>query len=244
MSAMGETVRRARRADVPFAAASVAYYLLLSIFPILVLAFAAVQIAYGNALGEWVVGQLAPALTPRGRDLIRNVLADSTGALAISLAGLFALVWAWNRLYCALERCFERVYEGQHTIGRAGRVLGAAIVVPAICIGLALTAGGIVTNGPGVTWQVIQVVGIALALFPVFVTLPPNRPRLAAAAFGAAVTAGIWTALRLAFDIYATVGTYSIAYGFLGASILSIAFLYLGTVSLLLSVSLTATLNE
>lgn len=244
MSAMAETFQRARRADVAFVAASVAYYLLLSLVPMLILAFVVVQISYGRVLGEFAVSRLAPALTPFGRDLVREVLANSTGSVAISLVGVLALVWAWNNLYRALERCFARVYQGEHTVSFPGRVLAAVIVVPAICFGLALTAGGVITTGPGLAWQALQTVAIALALFPVFVTLPPNRPRLAAAAFGASVTAVAWSALRIAFITYAASGTYSVAYGLLGAVIIAIVFLYLGVVSLLLSVSLTATLDD
>lgn len=243
MSTMDETVRRARSADVTFVAASVAYYWLLSLIPMLVLAFVVVQVAYGSALADWVVDLIAPALTDRGRELVQQMFADSTGWAVVSIGGIVALAWAWFRLYHALERSFELVYEHRDEMGVTGRFLEAAVVVPAVSVALALTATGVMATGPGIFWTVVQIVGIALALFPVFVTLPPNRPALHVALVGATVTAVAWTLLRVAFDIYAAYGAYSAAYGLLGAVILLVTFLYFGAVALLFSVSLTATLE-
>lgn len=243
MSAMGETMRRARRANVTFVAASVAYYWLLSLVPMVVLAFAALQLAYADALSAWAVSQLAPALTQTGRDVVHRVIGDTRGAAVICVSGVVALAWAWVRLYGALEHSFERVYGAHQTEGLPERALAAAVVVPAISIGMALTASGVVTDGPGVLWETIQVGAIALALFPVFVTLPPDRPALRTAFLGATATAIAWTVLQLAFGLYAAYGSYSVAYGLLGAVILLVGFLYLGAVSLLLAVSLTASLD-
>jgi len=243
MSAMAETVRRARQADVTFVAASVAYYWLLSLVPMVVLAFAALQYAYGAALSEWVVSLLGPALTGTGRDVVYRVLGDSRGAAVICVAGTLALGWAWTRLYRVLERSFERVYGAPHSDGLPERALAAAVVVPAISVGMALAAGGLVTTGSGMLWSTLQVGAIALALFPVFVTLPPDRPGLRTAFLGATATAVAWTVLQLAARLSAAYGSYSVAYGLLGAVILLVGFLYLGAVSLLLSVSLTATLE-
>ena len=243
MSAPTEAVARARRADVPFVAAAVAYYWLGSLVPVLALGFVVVQLTYGGVLADATLAQLDGALTETGRSVLRRALVDSSGATGLGVVGVVGLVWGWTRLYGALEAAFERVYETTGDDGLAARAVAGAIVVPAISVGMALAASGLLTHSDGLTWELLHVVAVALALFPVFVTLPPSRPGLRAALLGAATTAVAWSALRAAFEAYATYGSYSPAYGVLGGIVLVVTFLYLGAFALLVAVALTATLD-
>jgi len=244
VSAPTETFERARRADVTFVAAAVAYYWLGSLVPVAVLAFVVLQVAYGNFLADWSVQQLDAALTPAGQDLVYRALLDSTGATALGFVGVVGLFWGWSRLYRALEAAFERVYEVDQDGSVPARALAACVVVPAICVGMALAAAGVASTFTGILWDALLVVAVAFALFPVFVTLPPKRPGLRAAVAGSLTTAVAWSLLRFAFDLYATYGTFSIAYDLLGGIIFVVSFLYLGALALLVAVSLTATLDS
>lgn len=239
-----ETVARARRADVTFVAAAVAYYWLGSLIPLLVLAFVVVQFAYGNVLADWSVAHFDAALTPMGRSFLRRALLDSSGALGLAAVGTAGLVWGWSRLYRALEAAFERVYETTQTDGFAARAVAAAVVVPAISVGMVLVVSGLLTGYDGVVWEVLHVLAVALALFPVFVTLPPTRPGLRSAIVGATATAASWVVLRLLLEAYATFGSLAPTYDLLGALVLFVTFLYLGALALLLAVALTATLDD
>lgn len=244
MSSPGDAVARARRADVTFVAAAVAYYWLGSLVPVLALGFVVVQLAYGGALADAALVHLEGALTESGRSLLRRTLADSRGATGLGVVGVVGLLWGWSRLYGALEAAFERVYETSADDSLAARALAGVVVVPAISVGMALAASGVLTAAGGVAWEVVQVVAVALALFPVFVTLPPTRPGLRAATLGASATAVAWSALRVALEAYATYGVYSPAYGLVGGIVLVVTFLYLGALALLVAVSLTATLDD
>ncbi|MFC6953240.1 YihY/virulence factor BrkB family protein [Halorubellus litoreus] len=244
MSISTEAVDRARRADVPFVAAAVAYYWLGSLVPVLALGFVVVQLTYGPVLADATLAYLDGALTATGRSVLRRALVDSSGATGLGVAGAVGLVWGWTRLYGALEAAFERVYETTGNDGFAARAVAGAIVVPAISVGMVLAASGLLTGSDDVAWQILHVVAVALALFPVFVTLPPTRPRLRAAMVGAATTAVAWSTLRIAFETYATYGSYSPAYGVIGGVILVVTFLYLGALALLVAVALTATLDD
>ncbi|WP_323676514.1 YihY/virulence factor BrkB family protein [Halorubellus sp. PRR65] len=243
MSAPTEAVARARRADVSFVAAAVAYYWLGSLVPVLALGFVAVQLVYGGVLADVTLTYLDGVLTADGRSLLRRALVDSRGATGLGAVGVLGLLWGWSRLYAALEAAFERVYETTADDGLAARALAGAVVVPAISIGMALAASGLLTTSGGLTWQVLHVVAVALALFPVFVTLPPTRPGLRAAILGASTTAVAWSALRFGFEVYAAYGSYSPAYGVIGGLILVVTSLYLGALALLVAVALTATLD-
>jgi membrane protein len=229
---------------VTFVAAAVAYYWLGSLIPLLVLAFVVVQVAYGNLLADWSVAHLDAALTPAGRSFLRRALLDSSGALGLGAVGTAGLVWGWSRLYRALEAAFERVYETTQTDGLAARALAGAVVVPAISVGMVLVVSGLVTGYDGVVWEVLHVLAVALALFPVFVTLPPTRPGLRSAIVGATATAASWIVLRLLLEAYATFGSLAPTYDLLGALVLLVTFLYLGALALLLAVALTATLDD
>jgi len=244
VSAPGETVARARRADVTFVAAAVAYYWLGSLVPLLVLGFVVAQLAFGDALADWSLAHLNAALTPTGRSILRRALLDSSGATALGAVGAAGLVWGWSRLYRALEAAFERVYETTHSDGLVARAFAGAIVVPAISVGMALVASGLLTGYDGLLWEVLHVLAVALALFPVFVTLPPTRPGLRSAVVGATATALSWFVLRIALEAYATVGSLSPTYDLLGALVLLVTVLYLGALALLLAVALAATLDD
>jgi membrane protein len=243
VSAPLETVARARRADVTFVAAAVAYYWLGSLVPLLVLGFVVLQVAYGNVLANWSVAHLDAALTPTGRSFLRRVLLDSSGALGLGAVGAAGLVWGWSRLYRALEAAFARVYETTHTDGFLARALAGAVVVPAVCIGMLLVISGLLTGYGGVLWELLHVIAVALALFPVFVTLPPTRPGLRSAVVGATATAVSWVGLRLLLEAYVMLDSLPPTYDLLGALVLVVAFLYLGTLALLLAVALAATLD-
>jgi membrane protein len=231
---------------VTFAAAAVSYYWLGSLVPIAVLGFVALQSAYGSALVDWTVAQIGAALTPTGHDVLREALLDSTGSVALTVVGVLGLFWGWSRFYGALESAFERIYDADHHDGLPSRAVTAAVVVPAISIGMTLAASGVLTRLPGLGWDALHVLAVALALLPVFVTLSPTRPNLRTAFAGAATTAIVWSGLRYAFDAYAsyaTTATYSLPYGVLGGLVLFVTFLYLGTLTLLFAGSLTATLD-
>lgn len=243
MSAPDETVARARRADVTFVAAAVAYYWLGSLVPLLVLVFVVLQAVYGGVLADWSLAHLEGALTPAGQQHLRAALLDSRGALALGAVGLAGLVWGWSRLYGALESAFERVYGTPHTDSIPARALAGAVVVPAITIGMALVASGLLTGYDGPLGQALHVVAVALALFPVFVTLPPRRPDLRSALVGASATAIAWAALRFTLGAYASYDALSPTYDLLGGLVLVVTFLYLGALTLLLAVALTATLD-
>jgi membrane protein len=229
---------------VTFVAAAVAYYWLGSLVPLLVLAFVVLQVGYGNVLADWSIAHLDAALSPAGRSFIRRALLDSSGATGLGAVGAAGLVWGWLRLYQALEAAFERVYETTHTDGVVARALAGAVVVPAICVGLVLVVSGLLTGYDGLLWEALYVLAVALALFPVFVTLPPTRPGLRSAIVGATATAASWVALRVLLEAYATFGWFSPTYDLLGALVLAVTFLYLGTLALLLAVALTATLDD
>jgi membrane protein len=235
---------RARRADVTFVAAAVAYYWLGSLVPLLVLGFVVVQFAYGNVLADWSLAHLDATLTPAGQSLLRRALLDSTGALGLGTVGVAGLVWGWSRLYRALERSFERVYGTKHRNGLAVRALAGAVVVPAISIGMVLVASGLLRGYGGLLWEALYVLAVALALFPVFVTLAPTSPGLRSAVVGATTTALAWVVLRNLLKAYARLSSFAPTYDLLGALVLLVTFLYLGTLAFLFAVALTATLDD
>lgn len=244
MSTSREAYRRAREADVAFVAAGVAYYWLVSLVPLFILAFTVLHITYGELFAEIVLAQLGSMLTTTGREGLRESLVDSSGSITVSLAGLVALVWSWTRMYSALEDAFERVYQGTNSADFTVRALAGLVVVPAISIGLVLTAGGVVTMGSTVVGEVLLIIGVSLCLFPVFVTLPPSRPGLRSAVAGAVTTAVAWAALSIGIGLYANVSAYSFPYGILGSVIFLILALYLGALALLFAVAVTAELDD
>jgi YihY family inner membrane protein len=240
-----------RDRDVSTAAASVAYYALVSLVPTLALATVAAGVVGGPALEATVLAFAQQYLLPSGQELVLSALRNTAGRSSATVLSLLVLVWSALKLFRGLDAAFARVY-GTDPGGLVDRLRGGAVAGLAVGGGVfvaavaASVAATLVTRIPvlGVFAPLLLLVPLVGALFPLYYVLPDVHVAPREALPGTVLAAGGWTVLGAAFGLYAaaaTAGSYAL-YGVLGAVLLLATWLYLAASLLLVGAVVNAVL--
>jgi membrane protein len=122
-----------------FLAATISYYALFSIFPLLLLAISAAGFALTYTGAAEAVLNYATSLIPQFSEEIRtNVEAIARDRTSVGIIGLLALLWAGTYVFEAIEYALNRVWKvpvGRHFI--LSKMLSIAGVVAVIVVLLA-----------------------------------------------------------------------------------------------------------
>lgn len=243
-------VDAARRLDVGFLAAAVAYYAFVSLVPLALLGFAVGSAVGNGALTGPVRRAAARLLAPEGQELLTTALAGETGRGGATLVGTLVLLWSGSRVLRGLDRAFSRVYGGGEPEGLldqfrdAMTVLGVAVlgivgmgVVSAIIAVLPLVS---YLRGVGVLtlWATLVV-----AFLPLYAVFPDERVTAREALPGAALAATAFALLGSAFGLYTSVAGGFAVYGVLGGVLLVVTWLYVGALALMVGAVLNAVLS-
>ncbi|MBN1661798.1 MAG: YihY/virulence factor BrkB family protein [Anaerolineae bacterium] len=249
------------------AAASLAYYALFSIFPLVLF-----MIGLGSLLIDkesafrhtvQILNEAIPAPTDLITENVREVLALRGSVTLVSLA---ALLWSATRFFDALTQNIDRAWPqaGERAFVKTrligmGMVTGMAILM---LVSFLLTAaarylaraqlplGGLDGALYGsLAWR------IGASFSPWFVTLvlflllyrwvPNAKVRTRAAFWGALVAATVWQLAASGFAWYVSnVGRYRLIYGSLGAIIILMVWVYLAAWITLFGAHLTAAVGK
>ena len=238
---------------IPFIAASLAYYGLVSLLPLLLLAVVAASVLGGAELAAAVGRAATETFGPEAGTLVASALGNATGRGGATVVGTAVLLWSGLRLFRGLDVAFSIVYgtaTGQTLVDhlRDGLValvgvgLGVAVTL-AIGVGTARLerlVGGVDLTVP--LGLLLSVGGLSLVFFPLYLVLPARGLGVREAVPGAVFAAVGWTVLQTTFRIYAgNAGSYE-AYGVLGGILLLVSFLYFAGLLLLVGVVLNAVL--
>jgi YihY family inner membrane protein len=242
-----------RSERITFLAAGLAYYALISLLPLLLLALVVTSYFGGSELVEALVSEASRTLGEEIGSAIRQALTGAAGRSGATILGLAVLLWSGLKLFRGLDIAFSEVYgdpgpasileQLQHaviTLSAVGVAVAATVVIGVI---ISLLGVGPIIEGRdtiGIVGNAILIGGLTVAFLPLYYVLP--GPRIAVReALPGALLAGIgWTALQTGFRIYAGIaGSYE-AYGILGGVLLLVTFLYFGGLILLLGVVLNA----
>ncbi len=240
---------------ITFIAAGLAYYALISLVPLLLLALVVTSIFGDTALVDAIVVEATRTLGEGVGSVLAEALTGAAGRGGATVFGLGVLLWSGLKLFRGLDIAFSDVYgnPGPESIGEQLR--NAAVTLGAVGVGVAATVVvGVVIAGLGIAsflagYDALGLVGTAtlvvtltVAFLPIYYLLPGTEMSLREAIPGAAFAAVGWTALQTGFRIYASVaGSYE-AYGLLGGVLLLVTFLYFGGLVLLLGAVLNAVL--
>jgi YihY family inner membrane protein len=247
-------VNGARSDRITFIAASLAFYALVSLLPLLVLALAAAA-AFGDpGTVAVLVERASGALGQEAGSLVRDAL---TGAVAggITLLGLVVLLWSALKLFRGLDIAFSEVYGRPGPDSLAEQLRNGSVALGAVVVGAAGTVVvGAVVAGLGlppalrddtvvaVAGTVGLVVGLVATFLPLYSLLPGGDVSVREALPGAVVAAVGWTLLQTGFRLYAAEAATYETYGVLGGMLLLVTFLYVGAFILLVGVVLNAVL--
>jgi membrane protein len=251
-------------------APGLAYYGVLSLFPIMVLGFAVLRIVLGAstaddiaqfARDEGASGAVAGALRSAA-DTARSASATTTGTAG--LIGVVTLLYGASRAFTALGRAID-VVDGHQSIKRSlarrAQDLGWTLVVTLMglaVVTLALVGGRLLgalfdlfgIHGGGATWAVVRwPTAGALALVTVAVVrwaAPTVRPagfRLLTP--GIALTVGGLALETAGYNVYlATIASYNDTYGAFAGGVILLLWIWLGAIAVLLGAEIDAVLGE
>jgi membrane protein len=252
-------------------AASMSFYALSSVLPLLLLAAAVADIVLGDShtVRQSLIGVLDVTDSEALRELILGALTDARGSserssvgIAIGLIGaIFGASGIFLELDAALEKLFRVPTVKRTAFGHFTRFLldrGAALLlVVATC--LLLLFGTVVLSGvellatqlrlPSETWPGALTYVTTLGLFMTALTLcyrvvPGPRVHWRAAFAGAVLATLGLTLTRLPLGWAITHLTSYAAYGVVGTLLVLVTWLYVASNILLLGGALTAHLNH
>jgi len=245
-------------------AASLAYYTLLSIAPLIILAVAVAGLAFGEdaarkhisaELSGVVGGGAATAI----ESIAKNAHTPGSGALSVTI-GIVVLLFGASGVFGELQSALNTVWEVAPKPGRGiwgvvkdrffsfTLVVGVAfLLLVSLIVSTGLTWVGQVFEGalPGgaLVWQVLNFVfslAVVTGLFALmFKTLPDVHIAWRDVWVGAAVTAALFTLGKFGLGIYLGSAGVSSAYGAAGSIVALVIWVYYSSQVLLIGAEFT-----
>jgi membrane protein len=245
-------------------AASLAYYTLLSIAPLIILAVAVTGLAFGEeAARQHIAGELAGVVGAGAavaiQSIAENARTPGTGVVSI-VVGLCVLLFGASGVFGELQSALNTVWSVAPRPGRGiwglikdrffsfTLVLGVAfLLLVSLVVSAALTWLGQVfassLPGGAVLWQVLNFcisLAVVTALFALmFKKLPDVEIRWRDVWVGAAVTAGLFTLGKFGLGLYLGSAGVSSAYGAAGSIVALVIWVYYSAQVLLVGAEFT-----
>jgi membrane protein len=245
-------------------AASLAYYTLLSVAPLIIIAVAVAGLAFGeDAAREHISGELAGVVGAGAatalQSIAKNAHTPGSGVLSIVI-GLLVLLFGASGVFGELQSALNTVWQVAPKPGRGiwgvvkdrffsfTLVVGVAfLLLVSLLVSAALTWVGQVFEktlpGGAFVWQLLNFaisLGVVTALFALmFKTLPDVHIKWRDVWVGAAVTAALFTLGKLGLGIYLGSAGVSSAYGAAGSIVALVIWVYYSAQVLLVGAEFT-----
>lgn len=267
LSVIADAVRSFGDAQAPQAAASMAYYAMFSLFPLIIALISAGSFLVNR---DWVMSRVVGAITgvlPVSQTLIQqNISRVFELRGAVGIAGLVGLIWSASGVFTSLVFNVNRAWS--HAPGR-GFIRQRLIAVSMVVILILLVITSVLANGllsllptlnlpfgsaVGLSQQtVVRTISsvapyffILLMFLGIYRWLPTPKVSWRATIIGAAVaTAGLGLSTKC-FTLYLTSGlvNYQLVYGSLGAIVALLFYVYIGSQIVLFGAHLTASIDR
>lgn len=245
-STVRAVVALARRQNLTYVAAGIAYYALVSFVPLLLLVVAASSVVGGEPLTDRVIALIGRQLSSSGQRAVAGMLTATAGRRTASVVGVVALAWSALRVFRGLDHGVREIYRDSPDRSllegfRNGIVVGAGLVLAVTAVvSLDLVLPTVPVPFVGDLRRLVLGAVLAVVFVPVYYVLSPVRTSVRAVVPGAVVAAVGWVVLQIAFRLYAaSAGQYG-AYGVLGALLLFVTWLYFASVVVLLGAAVNA----
>jgi membrane protein len=240
-------------------AASVSFHVLLSVFPLLVLATAiGGHLFLGSAQHRRetvdAIVNVLPLSSSGAHNVRRLVLRATSSSGAFSALSAVGLVWASTGMMAALRTAVNRAWRVEATRPfLRGKLWDVLLVAAFGLVLLGLSAAVVVTHLPVLDRQGVAVaLSVLVPLAGAFVVfgvlyrlLPARRPGVRAVATGAGAAAVGLVALQHGFALYVTdLGSFNRVYGSLAAPVALLFFVYLSAIVVLWCAHLAAQLDQ
>ncbi|WP_416838403.1 YhjD/YihY/BrkB family envelope integrity protein [Haloferax sp. DFSO52] len=246
VSTAKSVVETVQEKEITFLAASISYYTLVSLIPLLVLGVIVATALGGEALEMQVQSLVEQYLVPSGQELVEETLMDETGQGSIGLVSLGLTIWGALKLFRGLDIAFSRIY-GSETGGILEQLRDAVISLASIgvgTIGVAMVTAILgLLDIPFINLlsPVILLLTLCVAFFPLYYVFPDVELTPRQVLPGTIFAAIAWTLLGIGFGIYASYAGASVA-GALGSILLLVTWFYFSGITLLSGAVINAVL--
>lgn len=270
---LSDAIGRFQRHRCTTAAAAIAFHVLFSVFPLVLL----ITVIVGRSLRDpevraRIVDGLMSTLPlePAARDQVDRLLTAGAGNLAaLGVLGAVALVWSSSGMLGSVRGSMELAWEGWGGTRPfvRGKLVDAILLTALVTLILSSFVLGVLAgflpalpakalDQPGLPHDVllalrswIAPISSLLATFVVMLLaykfLPRPRPALRYAASAALLGAVLFEVARRGFEYYITsVARYDLVYGSIGSVIALLFFVYLSALILLFGAEFGASLRR
>ncbi|POG56785.1 YihY/virulence factor BrkB family protein [Haloferax marisrubri] len=226
-----------REKEISFLAASISYYALVSLIPLLVLGVVVATAVGGAELQAQLQTLVEQYLVPTGQDLVEEALTDRTGQGSVGAVSLALTVWGALKLFRGLDIAFSRIY-GSEAGGLLDQLRDGTIALASIGVGTigvaVLTALLGLLDVPFLQLlsPLLLLLTLCAAFFPLYYVFPDADLSPRQVVPGTIFAAVGWTVLGVGFGIYASVAGASVA-GALGTLLLLVTWFYFSGLILL-----------
>jgi membrane protein len=264
--ALKATVLEFQRDDALGIAAQLAYYLILALFPF-ILVLVSLMGTFGSAeLASEVLGYFQQVMPEQAYNIIEtftaNIISGQAQAPGLFTFGILFTIWAASGAFAALINALNRAYDVQET-RPFWKVRGLAILMTLglsvlILIGVLLLVfgpqiGQTIADVFGLEKTFLLVWGIArwpVALFFMVFTVallyyfaPDVEQPFRWITPGGLIGVLLWVLASVAFNFYVSnFGSYNKTYGSIGAVIVLLLYLYISSLTILFGATLNAIL--
>jgi membrane protein len=250
--------------NAPRLAAALAYYALLSLAPLIVLALAIAGLLLDEeAARGGIARELGSVVGTAGaqavESIVKNARAPAAGIVS-TVFGIIVLLFGASGVFGELESALDAIWEVAPRPGRGlgglirdrlfsfAMVMGVAfLLLVSLIVSAGLAAMGRLLSGalPGgeVVWQVVNFaisLGVVTGLFALmFKTVPHAKIAWRDVWIGAFATALLFTFGKLLIGLYLGKTSFSSAYGAAGSLVLLVIWVYYSASILLLGAEFT-----
>jgi len=241
-------VATARQTQVSFLAASIAYYMLVSLFPLGVFALVLASVLGGEALASQIIRSLGAVLSPSAATILRETLLEARGRAGVTALGLGVLLWSGLRVFRGLDVAFSLVYDTDEVESFVEQIRDALTALAGIAVAvvaLAVVNALVVVSGvqlAGLLGTAALAGMLALAFLPIYYVFPDADVTLREVLPGTIFAAVGWTLLGALFSLYASVATGYQLYGVVGGILLLVTWFYFASTILLAGAVVNAVL--
>lgn len=266
LTALKRTALEFQKNDGMGLAAQLAYYLILALFPLILVLFSVLGTFSSPDLASSLLGYFSQVLPGQVYSLIEaymgGILSGDNGAPGLLSFGILGTLWAASGAFSALINALNRAY-GVEESRPFWKVKLLAILMTLALSGIVLAAVILLVFGPQIgeaisgyfglstvfdmTWNVLRWV-VALLFLIVTVALvyyvaPDVEQPLRWITPGGVVGVLLWVLASLGFSFYVgNFGSYDETYGSIGAVIVLLLYLYISSLAILFGAELNATL--
>ena len=246
------TLKEIKDDRLTFAAAGMAYYFFLAVFPALIALVGILGLVNVDASG--IVESIRSSLPGGAGDALTQAIRNSdrpseTASLTAAIFGVTAALWSASSGMVALQSGLNIAYDVEQDRKFIGKRSVALLLIAATGL-LGGVPSPFFTFGESTIFTVlgwILTIAAVIVLFSLFYYFGPNRPKPSWhwVSAGGVLGAFIWIAGSIAFAVYiSNFNNYDKTYGPLGGVIVLVLWLFLSSLAVLIGGELNAELER